>query len=1668
VGKAAKFRGLQLPMSCPAVADLIARRFTIVTPHTAAAVVNKQRATSSSSPTPPGSGAKPPPLPGAAAPRPPANEDQGSMLRRRAVNLFTFLREMVSLRSTVVRNCESYDRVLWLDQVPREAECDCVAFHNAKGDEEAEEWWLRVRKPVFSEPPQLPPKLVRWVNPEHLKDSSLEAPPLSFEKSRKAPVKPFDVRPPEPGTPQPKSATHNVIQQFADLAEDELDAAPEPQTPTKTPTSEDQAELRNELQRYLNEKWKPWAQEDRRKRRVLGIYTDLFSLYQQQKELGEAYEVVLAIGQLRWIPKPGVEVNRHLVAVQTSIEFDATRGVIRVGPAAEGAKPRLEEDMLLLDERPGPEVLVALEQQVAACDDDVWHNDQMVNALKTFVHSLGNGNGTYREDLAPVERATEVPQVRWAPAVIVRHRTEQGLLQVYGRILEDLKKRPDIPQGLIPLVEIGAYAREAEQGKSKPNQTVSDEDLTKNLLFPLHFNDEQKEIVRRIDRQSGVVVQGPPGTGKSHTIANLVCHLLATGNRVLVTSHAPRALRILKDKIPPAITNMCVVLLGNDRTALTELEQSVQVITEQLNTWDPRTREATVKDLEQQLATLRSRAGDVDKSLRAIRESDTFKHPETPGGYSGTLQKIGQTLRAQQPRYGWIAQFTAGADLDKMPEDAGITNDEATQLLAALRSLDADRRKELNKELLPTDKVVAPSEFEKMLTDEKHHATVAEQARLALEPPEVAVPPTLPLPRDLDADLAVLVELSELMDKILRHNSELESHRFTWGPRLARDVRALQYEHWKLLLEQTIPKLEAIKKEPEHVYELEVIHIGEREIATFRDDVEALCKHVEAGGKLKSFMRFTPPTKELKYILASVEIGGKRIKDAETLKQLRAWAEVQFQLKSLEQLWSDVSEVPLGAILRRMPVWYERCNLIETAQQMHQFIERARELIGKLPIVKNPAWDDTDELKLLSRQLKVLVAQKEHANRRKAVVALSERAFRFAANSAAHQVAAKLGTAAQKRDLEAYRTAHGILTDLWAAREKWKRSEELLKKLAQRLPKAASALYDDPAEVAWDQRLGVLNQSWLWLRADRWLKQQLDPRHFEYLQTERKGLQDHIQQAMVKIAAEKSWHHCMARMTPTEETYLKAWMQAIRNIGAGTGKRATRFRRVARQTLDKCRSAIPAWIMPIHRLAETVSPGEDLFDVVIVDEASQSGAEALFLQYIARKIIIVGDDKQIAPYNVGISRDDVELLRSRHISDLPLSDYFDLEHSFFDQAYLRFGNRIRLCEHFRCMPEIIQFSNNLCYNNEPLIPLRQYGDGRIEPVVVARHVPNASMEGTSPTVVNRAEADAIVRQIGKLVADPSYKDKTFGVISLLGEKQARFIEQKLLAEIGPEEMERRRLIVGDAYSFQGDERHVMFLSLVVAGGDERRFATLTTAADERRFNVAASRARDQMWLFHSVMPNDLSQKCLRRMLLEYCLNPHVPEEKDDGVDIAEVEGLATSADRSRVPAPQPFESWLEVDVYLEIRRRGYRVLAQRLFAGYKIDMVVNGAHGRLGIECDGEEWAGQDHYDADMGRQRQLERCGWRFWRIRGGTFYRNPEAAMQPLWELLEKQGIRSRTSNGETAAGKTNGHKTVAAANGDDEPAQSSKAAKKPAKRQSGEAVTIPVKSGPTRRAS
>src|SRR5688572_18004063 len=251
------------------------------------------------------------------------------------------------------------------------------------------------------------------------------------------------------------------------------------------------------------------------------------------------------------------------------------------------------------------------------------------------------------------------------------------------------------------------------------------------------------------------------------------------------------------------------------------------------------------------------------------------------------------------------------------------------------------------------------------------------------------------------------------------------------------------------------------------------------------------------------------------------------------------------------------------------------------------------------------------------------------------------------------------------------------------------------------------------------------------------------------------------------------------------------------------------------------------------------------------------------------------------------------------------------------------------------MPEIIEFSSRQFYADEPLVPLRQFGADRLSPLRAVR-VEKAVTEGSNTRLRNPVEAEAIVSQIEQCLADPAYRDKTMGVVVLQGTGQVQLLHRLLLERIDPSQWQERRLRVGTPPDFQGDERDVIFVSLVVA---EKR-AAITGTEWQRRFNVAASRARDQLWLFHSVGLEQLSPIDLRGSLLSYVLNPPPALVAEPMRDVTPDE-------------PHPaFRSIFDQRVFCRVAGKGFHVTPQVQVNGRAIDLVITGAKGRLAIGCD--------------------------------------------------------------------------------------------------------------------
>lgn len=224
--------------------------------------------------------------------------------------------------------------------------------------------------------------------------------------------------------------------------------------------------------------------------------------------------------------------------------------------------------------------------------------------------------------------------------------------------------------------------------------------------------------------------------------------------------------------------------------------------------------------------------------------------------------------------------------------------------------------------------------------------------------------------------------------------------------------------------------------------------------------------------------------------------------------------------------------------------------------------------------------------------------------------------------------------------------------------------------------------------------------------------------------------------------------------------------------------------------------------------------------------------------------------------------------------------------------------------------------------------------------------------------------------------------------------QAQLVEHLLVECLGEREMERRRIRSGNAYHFQRDERDVMFVSLVAAAGEGRRIGAMTKEADRQRMNVAASRARDQMWCIRSLSPDELHPDDVRARFIRHCQSPKRLDE-----------AMGSLADRC--------DSDFEREVLSHLLARGFRVNVQHRVGRFRIDLVVEDEGRRLAVELDGDAFHGPERWRDDRNRQSILERLGWRFYRIRGSAYYREPDAALAGLWERLESAGIRPATDD-------------------------------------------------------
>jgi hypothetical protein len=316
-------------------------------------------------------------------------------------------------------------------------------------------------------------------------------------------------------------------------------------------------------------------------------------------------------------------------------------------------------------------------------------------------------------------------------------------------------------------------------------------------------------------------------------------------------------------------------------------------------------------------------------------------------------------------------------------------------------------------------------------------------------------------------------------------------------------------------------------------------------------------------------------------------------------------------------------------------------------------------------------------------------------------------------------------------------------------------------------------------------------EAWDWAVAAGYLKRIDNRERLLSLADERVRLDAALRQMFERLVKERTFYELGRSMTGAIRGALMMFATALRRAGKGTGKGASRHRRDAQLAMSQCYGAIPCWIMPTWRVAEQLPSEVGSFDLVIVDESSQSDIRELPALLRGKKILVVGDDKQVSPTAAFIENAKIDRLEHNYLQEQPFKTLLLPGYSLYDLAKVMFPDKlVMLREHFRCVEPIIRFSMN--FYPEALVPLRvPAAYEKLDPPLVDIYVADGRRTGDKQ---NRREAEVIVEEIRKIVDDPalarievSGRCRTIGVVSLIGAKQAALINHMLIEELGEDQ-----------------------------------------------------------------------------------------------------------------------------------------------------------------------------------------------------------------------------------------------------------------------------------------
>ncbi len=1513
----------------------------------------------------------------------------------KVARLFTYLEKALALDDTVIRDFRTaviQPSPWWIADLPDDAENLSMRTLDTdetdEGTNEMGDVWLRVEKKNIDATPDVPKSLREWIE-----DITPISTPTAKEKiDRKIP---FDLDP-------------ERVQMFRKFRKEFQQGDRPPAVlrdwvvlnPSKYPEVIDEKyeedrftdhpELKSLLKAYTENEWKPWSEKVLKTYKANLLYDHLYALRLLLKNEGDSFEILWGHNMLTWEHWGVGTIYSPIFLTPMTLEFDATKRVMVLSPDPL-LKGFVELSALHEMNNQAEMDLITWADRINASPFDFWHYQSLKAQSRFLVNNLSpDGADEIEEEIVAGPGATKVPTIWNAPVIFARKRTNDLWSKYAGLIRRDLEQNDTESTPFIRDL-VGDYEESTSGDAEGDVRETSLRDV--DLYFPLPWNDEQKRIAERMDAHYGVVVKGPPGTGKSHTIANLISRCLAQGQTVLVTSQTSKALEVLRDKLPENIRSLAVSQLNQTARRDDVLQQSISEISSNLGERHTKFDESKSDRVKTELRQVRQEKASLGNDIRKYILTDSQIHIVIDGVETKPMEAA--KFVAQHKDSEDIAWFT-----DEVAPDAELkfTKENLEETYTILTELDKDERTLHGYELPGTNELPAEDTVAGAFAAFKDHSAQA-KASSALFKKSI---PGL----DKDKLLTLWHQLSDARKTLLSIGKKYEKEIFEMCS--ASEGARTQ---WRSVLDKISEKVKTIADSGTQLLGHDVTGDTKLSMNDLIDAVAALRQKTKGGSRIGTFSKLLLSS-DAKRVMDTYRIDGRIPDTAERVELLHSNILVQQATNDVKTLlrqgFSSVKspiDVPDAVDVIQLEV------LVTSLKRVVEYCDSYRdiaELCKKTKQLADLSYTKLADVERLTELLSSDAARYELANLEKTFAEWIE-TLEQAIGEKTHVSVVNLIAAIQKRSVTAWKKA---VDELIIARDN-KQKAFRLKELTDKIKKQAPNLFSDIVGLA-DYKEPFkapdnLHLAWKVARLGSWLDEIHAGIDIDALQARMERLTQKEYQLNSELVTILAWQRQIDRVSKRQRDALMAWSLAMKKYGKGTGKYAQTHLRAAQEALKEAKNAVPVWIMPLHRAAQMFSePKPGMFDVVIFDEASQCDIKGITIGYLGKKLLVVGDPEQISPAGIFQNQEKVFELISRFLHDIPFKDTFSVTSSLFDIAKIRLSNIIQLNEHFRCVPEIIAFSNHHIYEGK-LKPLRYPNPkGMLKPALVPVFVKDGYQNTNGK--VNEPEAQAIVAKLIECLNDPKYqlrpdgKPCTFGIISLLAEDQGKYIIKLLRNEIAKgtlseKTMEERHIEVGDAYKFQGDERDVIFLSMVRAldpNDENDTIAPLTNEDAKRRFNVAASRARDQMFLFHSVPIEALGNKSdWRYKLLAWFYDPK-EEELNAGRAALKKEFDSGNA------------SQFSYDVGNLLIDRGYQVVPEYPVIGYRIDLVVQGAETRLAVECDGDQYHTLERWEEDQSREQQLRRAGWIFWRVTGSAFYRHKENALDSLWTKLNELDIK------------------------------------------------------------